>query len=111
MATARMRRIWASIFLAASAALVITSAVVPLLDLASSAVGDVIEAEHAAGSCPTAHDHAVCMAWAGTKLLTAATQSEPPAAPGLVRVGAASLDPIHAGTDLLTVHSRAPPAL
>ena len=107
----RTKRLWVGIFLTASASLVATSVVLPLLDRDLYAVGEVIEAEHDAGTCSIAHNHALCLVWAGSKLHAGVASSTPPAYPGFARLATESPELLQSATELQPANSRAPPTL
>ncbi len=111
MISRRARASWAAVFLAATASLVSTGALLPVLDAELYADGAVIEAEHDAGVCAVAHNHALCMVWAGAKLQAALAHVVPPADPPVRVLGDGSIDLAYALPDLLPANSRAPPTL
>ena len=111
MTTRRSKRLWAAVFLAASASLVGTSAALPALDRDLYSTGTVIETEHDAGTCAVAHNHALCMAWVGSKFLSTVDHSVRPADSGVTLVATESPELLHSATGLRPTNSRAPPAL
>lgn len=83
----------------------------PILDRDLYVDGAVIEAEHDAGVCAVAHNHALCMAWAGNELHAGIEHGVPPADPPVRLVAVGSIELALARPDLPSPNSRAPPTL
>ena len=107
----KAKGLWVGVFLTASASLVATGVALPMLDRDLYAAGEVIEPEHDAGTCAVAHNHALCMVWAGSELLASISPSGPLAYPGVVLLAAESTGPGLSVAELRPANSRAPPTL
>ena len=105
------KTLWGAVFLAATVSLVGTSAAIAALDAELYSAYAVIETEHDARVCGSAHDHALCVVWSGSKLHMAQARPVPPGAPRVIRVAIESPDLFHSVQDVLPANSRAPPTL
>ncbi len=86
------------------------SVAVPLLEVASAAARTVLENPHPPGSCPSAHDHTICVQ-VGANQGMAASPPRARSLPVLFRAAAPAADAASAVPTLLTgPPSRAPPA-